>query len=309
MRKNSLTRIKGSNVQIGSSFVLPLESNPLKDIEIRINKMLADANAKKEALINEGAQKAKELVEEAKQIIEQAQTESEKLVEMAKQQAQDESDAIREEARKEGYEAGNKQGYEDGTNSLEEKVKAIDTFSKSQFDIKHNIIKSAELDIVDLIIAIAKKVCRKTLDDDINVLKTITEEAIKQLKDKESITITIHPDLAEKIYSISEELKADIPKLEHIKIIEDINVSPDGTIVETPLSRVDCRLQTQINQIAENLMETHYSAIEETEDEEYTEVLFEDVEKTENVEINANSEVVENQEKFVAEDTENGDNI
>ena len=56
-------------------------------------------------------------------------------------------------------------------------------------------------------------------------------------------------------------------------------------------------------------METHYSAIEETEDEEYTEVLFEDVEKTENVEINANSEVVENQEKFVAEDTENGDNI
>ena len=72
---------------------------------------------------------------------------------------------------------------------------------------------------------------------------------------------------------------------------------------------MDCRLQTQINQIAEKLMETHYSAIEETEDEEYTEVLSEDVEKTENVEINANSEVVENQEKFVAEDTENGDII
>ena len=69
------------------------------------------------------------------------------------------------------------------------------------------------------------------------------------------------------------------------------------------------KLYYKINQIAEKLMETHYSAIEETEDEEYTEVLSEDVEKTENVEINANSEVVENQEKFVAEDTENGDNI
>lgn len=320
MRKNSLTRIKGSNVQIGSSFVLPLETNQLKDIEIRIKKMLADANAQKELLINEGAQKAKELVEEAKQIIEQAQIESEKLIETAKNQAQEESDAIREQARQEGYDAGNKQGYEDGTRSLEEKVKAVDIFSKSQFDIKHNIIKSAELDIVDLVIAIAKKVCKKTLDDDINVLKTITEDAIKQLKDKESITITIHPDLAEKIYSISEELKVDIPKLEHIKVIEDINVSPDGTIVETPLSRVDCRLQTQLNQIAEKLMETHYSAIEENEEESIDEAI-EEIQATEDeiqdkqdeIELlqdenldNTKSEMVDN---VVVEDLEHDDNI
>ena len=315
-----MTRIKGSNVQIGSSFVLPLETNQLKDIEIRIKKMLADANAQKELLINEGAQKAKELVEEAKQIIEQAQIESEKLIETAKNQAQEESDAIREQARQEGYDAGNKQGYEDGTRSLEEKVKAVDIFSKSQFDIKHNIVKSAELDIVDLVIAIAKKVCKKTLDDDINVLKTITEDAIKQLKDKESITITIHPDLAEKIYSISEELKVDIPKLEYIKVIEDINVSPDGTIVETPLSRVDCRLQTQLNQIAEKLMETHYSAIEENEEETIDEAI-EEIQATEDeiqdkqdkIELlqdenldNTKSEMVDN---VVVEDLEHDDNI
>ena len=315
-----MTRIKGSNVQIGSSFVLPLETNQLKDIEIRIKKMLADANAQKELLINEGAQKAKELVEEAKQIIEQAQIESEKLIETAKNQAQEESDAILEQARQEGYDAGNKQGYEDGTRSLEEKVKAVDIFSKSQFDIKHNIVKSAELDIVDLVIAIAKKVCKKTLDDDINVLKTITEDAIKQLKDKESITITIHPDLAEKIYSISEELKVDIPKLEHIKVIEDINVSPDGTIVETPLSRVDCRLQTQLNQIAEKLMETHYSAIEENEEETIDEAI-EEIQATEDeiqdkqdkIELlqdenldNTKSEMVDN---VVVEDLEHDDNI
>ena len=232
----------------------------------------------------------------------------------------EESDAIREQARQEGYDAGNKQGYEDGTRSLEEKVKAVDIFSKSQFDIKHNIIKSAELDIVDLVIAIAKKVCKKTLDDDINVLKTITEDAIKQLKDKESITITIHPDLAEKIYSISEELKVDIPKLEHIKVIEDINVSPDGTIVETPLSRVDCRLQTQLNQIAEKLMETHYSAIEENEEETIDEAI-EEIQTTEDeiqdkqdeIELlqdenldNTKSEMVDN---VVVEDLEHDDNI
>ena len=140
------------------------------------------------------------------------------------------------------------------------------------------------------------------------------------MKDKESITITIHPDLAEKIYSISEELKVDIPKLEHIKVIEDINVSPDGTIVETPLSRVDCRLQTQLNQIAEKLMETHYSAIEENEEETIDEAI-EEIQATEDeiqdkqdqIELlqdenldNTKSEMVDN---VVVEDLEHDDNI
>ena len=68
---------------------------------------------------------------------------------------------IRETAKKEGYEEGYKQGFEDGTKSLEEKVLAVDTFAKSQFDIKNNIIKSAELDIIELVCAIARKVCKK----------------------------------------------------------------------------------------------------------------------------------------------------
>ena len=63
-------------------------------------------------------------------------------------------------------------------------------------------------------------------------------------------------------YSISDKLKEEVPKLNSIRIIEDANVSADGTIVETPLSRVDCRLKTQIDQIAEKMMSEHYSTIE-----------------------------------------------
>lgn len=282
VRTNSLSRIKSDNVQIGSSFVLPIE-NPYKEEEVKLKRMIAAAKQEKDRLIQEGIAKAKELVDEAKQIIEQAQQEAVKIVEDANNQANSEADEIRENARKEGYEAGNKQGYEDGTNSLEEKFNAIETFAQCQFDLKHNIIKSSELDIVELVIAIARKVCKKTLDDDINVLKNITVEAIKQLKDKENITITINPELAEKIYSISDELKESIPKLQSIKIIEDENVSADGTIVETLLSRVDNRLKIQIDQIAEKFMTTHYSADSEVDTIEQNEPVELPLEGVENV--------------------------
>ena len=254
-----MTRIKSDNVQIGSSYVLPIE-NPYKEEEARLKRMILAAQKEKDRLIQEGVAKAKELVDEAKEIITQAQQQATQIVETATNEANAQSTEIKETAQKEGYDAGYKQGYDDGTKSLEEKVLAVDTFAQSQFDLKHNIIKSAQLDIVELVIAIARKVCQKSLDSDINVLKDMTIEAIKQLKDKENITITINPELAEKIYSISEDLKEAIPKLQNIKVIEDDNVSADGTIVETLLSRVDNRLKIQIYQIAEKFLTTHYSA-------------------------------------------------
>lgn len=254
-----MTRIKSDNVQIGSSYVLPIE-NPYKEEEARLKRMILAAQKEKDRLIKEGVAKAKELVDEAKEIITQAQQQATQIVETATNEANAQSTEIKENAQKEGYDAGYKQGYDDGTKSLEEKVLAVDTFAQSQFDLKHNIIKSAQLDIVELVIAIARKVCQKSLDSDINVLKDMTIEAIKQLKDKENITITVNPELAKKIYSISEDLKEAIPKLQNIKVIEDDNVSADGTIVETLLSRVDNRLKIQIDQIAEKFLTTHYSA-------------------------------------------------
>ena len=62
-RTNSLSRIKSDNVQIGSSFVLPIE-NPYKEEEVKLKRMIAAAQKEKERLTQEGVAKAKELVEE-----------------------------------------------------------------------------------------------------------------------------------------------------------------------------------------------------------------------------------------------------
>lgn len=294
-----MTRIKSNNVQIGSSYILPLE-NQHKEELTAIEKMILAANAEKERIIKEGTEQAKQLVEEAKQILAQAQEDGKQLIEQANAQANAESGEIRETARKEGYEEGYKQGYDDGTNSLEEKVKAVEDFTKSQFDLKHNIVKSAELDIVTLVCEIARKVCKKSFDDDINILKSITVEAIKHLKDRENITITVNPKLAEKIYSISEELKEEIPKLQTIKIIEDNNISDDGTVVESLLSRVDNRLKIQLDQIVEKFMVAHYSSHDDSAaviEENMPDIEVSDIEQTEE-----NSELEDISSSFNTED-------
>jgi len=274
-----LTRIKGTNVHIGASFVLPIEKKEdkinspeglqLQD-ELRLLKSeIKKAEIQKQELIEEGQKKAEELINEAKERIEKENIEiAQKREEDTKAfetQIAEESEKIKAEAYQTGYDDGYKQGYVVITNELENKIHAVDDFAKCQFDLKNNIIKSSELDIITLVVEIAKKVCTKSLDLNHEIVKTLTINAIKELKDKEDITIIVNPKLMEIINSISDRLKDEIPQLKNIKILEDNNVSSDGVIVESMLSRVDSRVKSQINEIADKLFEAYNSEDEEFE--------------------------------------------
>lgn len=235
-----MTRIKSDNVQLGGSFVVPIEQSAH-------SKKIQEALDKEKEIINRAEASANE-------IIASAQKQAEELIEAAKNEALGQVDEITQQAHQEGFEAGYQEGFDKITEELQEKVISVDNFAQSTYDIKNNIIKSAHKDIIQLVVEIAQKVCSKTFELDENILKEITKNAIQSLKEKENITIIVNPEMAEKIYSISEELKEKIPQLESIKIIEDNSVSPDGTIVESPLSRVDSRIKSQINEISEKLM-------------------------------------------------------
>ena len=86
------------------------------------------------------------------------------------------------------------------------------------------------------------------------MLKEITLSAISQLKNREEISIIVSPKLVENIIKLSEEFKQELPQIKNIKIIEDSALSTDGTIIETPLSRVDSRVSSQIDEIAARLI-------------------------------------------------------
>lgn len=235
-----MTRIKSDNIQLGDSFVVPIDQSSH-------NKKIQEALEKEQEIILRAEQRAQEIIEESK-------NQGQELIEEAKNQALSEVDAITQKAHDEGFEAGRQEGLENITQELQDKIIAVNDFAKCNFDIKNNIVKSADSDIVKLVIEISQKVCGKSLELNPDILKEITINAINSLKDKEDITIIVNPEMAAKIYAISEELKERIPQLSSIKIVEDNSVSPDGTIVESPLSRVDSRVKSQINEIADKFL-------------------------------------------------------
>lgn len=238
------SRIRKANVQMGREYVLPIEQSRITQQQAKVQAIIAQTEQRKKDLMAAAERKSQELLEAAEVRVTH-------IIEEGRKKAEEEYEAIKQE----GYNAGFEQGMRDGLakfdNDAAEALKSLDVLASSSFEIKHDIIKSAEKDLVELINAIALKVCGKPLDD--NLLYKITAETIMQLPDKENITLIVNPKLVGRISSFSERFKYEIPNLKSVRVIEDPALSDDGTIVETLSTRVDARISTKINEIVQKL--------------------------------------------------------
>lgn len=238
-------RIKSDEIQIGNSYVLPIEQSNVTLQQAKIKKIIEETDAKAQQIID-GAENKGNI------IVQTANTEAQRIIEEARKKAEQEYENIKQQAYNEGFVKGEQDGLSKFQNDSAEALKSLETLASSSFDVKKNIIDSASIDIVELVSVIADKICHIKFDS--KVLYKITLDAIKQLNDKENITIIVNPLLIDKINAISENFRQEITKIQSIKIVEDNSVSPDGVIVETLNTRLDSRISTQISEIAEKML-------------------------------------------------------
>lgn len=241
----SSNRIKSNEIQIGNNYILPIEQSKVTAQQAKIKQIIEETDAKAQQIIDSAENKSDIIVQTAN-------TEAQRIIEDARKKAEQEYETIKQQAYNEGFAKGEQDGFEKFQNDANEALKSLDTLAKANFDIKKNIIDSASIDIVELVTVIADKVCHVKFDS--QILYKITLDAIKQLDDKENITIIVNPILVSNIQKLSEKFKDNITSLQSIKIIEDGSVSPDGVIVETLNTRLDSRISTQIAEIAEKML-------------------------------------------------------
>ncbi len=247
-------RIKSQEILIGTNYVLPIEQSKVTVQQAKVKKIIEETDAKAQEIIN-GAENKSQI------IVQTANTEADRIIEESRKKGEQEYETIKDQGYNEGFSEGEQDGLTKFQNDAVGAIKSLDTLASSAFEMKKNIIDSATLDIVELVSAIAEKVCHTKFDD--KILHNITIDAIKQLNDKEKITIIVNPELVENISNMSEDFKKEIPQLEHIKIVEDKSVSPDGVIIETLGTRLDSRISVQIAEITEKMLTGANDELEE----------------------------------------------
>ena len=238
-------RIKSQKIEIGDSYVLPIEQSKVTIQQAKVKRIIEETGLKAQQIIDDAEKKSQE-------ILSNANIQGEHLIQDAKNRAEKEYEATKQLAYDEGFLKGQEDGLAKFKEDAIESLHSLEVLCSKNFEIKKNIIDSATVDIIELISQIADKICHLSFDKE--MLKKITIDAIKLLNDKENVTIIVNPKLTEDINSLREDFKEEIPQLKSIKILEDNSVSPDGVIVETLSTRLDSRISTQISEITQKML-------------------------------------------------------
>jgi len=220
---------------------------------------------------------ADQMASKADQILIEAEKQAAEIIEKAKQTAQElemqtsekisqwwtENEAKLEATAQDAMERGFQEGYEQGIVAAEEQVQR-DFASKTEqvqqlllqaYEEKQTIISEAEPFLLELSTVIAEQIIKQELESAPEKFVELIKQHILRFKEKDSITICVHPEDFEFIQSQRSHLISVVNGETEIKIIPDHSVSVKGCIIRTAFGSVDARIDTQVEEIKKAILE------------------------------------------------------
>lgn len=187
-----------------------------------LNRKTLDASTKADRIIAEADNDAARIKAEASKVLAEVE-------------------AVREQARKEGFDEGREAGMAQAT-ELVAKFEAL----KEEFYTK------AEPEIISLVMEIAEKVIGRMVHEHREAIMSIVRQAIDSaLGDR--MTIRINPEDYKKVQPKIKEMQEGLDKTRRLVFKEDDSISAGGCVVETEVGTIDAQLETQLRAIRKAL--------------------------------------------------------
>ncbi|MED1741818.1 flagellar assembly protein FliH [Bacillus swezeyi] len=219
--------------------------------EIKLPESEADFSAEQdpEFLLKSAQQEAGKIYEKANAELEQ----SRRQIEEEKSSWETEREALIEQAKKEGFEAGFELGKNEARKTYESYLEDANTIVRTaRRDYEEKIEQSAE-EIVTLAVSLAKKVWGQKSDDNAAFM-TLVKQVLSEMKEFDDISIYVDPDYYTEVQSHKNELEALLQYGSHIAIYADDKAAKGTCYVETAFGRIDAGIDTQLQQLKQKLI-------------------------------------------------------
>lgn len=112
-------------------------------------------------------------------------------------------------------------------------------------DLREQMATYAEHELVQLAIEIARKIVRREVTVDREIVISLARVALARLRSRALATVYLHPDDYQYVTANRDRLGAG----NTVKLIEDATISRGGCLIETDLGHVDARIEQQFSEI------------------------------------------------------------
>jgi len=167
------------------------------------------------------------------------------------QQAQWESRlrAETEAARREGFQQGLEEGRRQAAAQLEGELARLARAIEETAGIKARLRAQAERELVELALAIARRVLRRELHVDSEAVLGLAKAALEKASLREVTEVRLHHALAAPVRAHLDRIGAP----QSIAVREDPSLEPGALLLETARGTIDASLETQLDEISRGL--------------------------------------------------------
>jgi len=164
--------------------------------------------------------------------------------------------SIEQEAYEKGFAQGEKDGFELGEMKAVKIIENIENLFNEMTNLKHDILKQHEKEILDLIFAVAEKIVHHEVRSKESVIKNAIFDALKLAIEKSKVVFNVNPDDYDYVEKLRPELFNQNKGLKSIVVTSDPGVSRGGCYLETPYGNIDATVESKLENIHQCLQES-----------------------------------------------------
>lgn len=157
--------------------------------------------------------------------------------------------ALEREAFAKGYEQGERAGLQAGGARAEAMMHRLAQTLEELANLRREMIRQTERQMVQLALAIARRVVRREVALDGDLTLSMARLALDRLGDSTSVTVRLHPDDLAVIADGAE--RWDRP---HVTVVADRDIGRGGCVVDSDFGSIDASVEAQFQELARALL-------------------------------------------------------
>ncbi len=154
----------------------------------------------------------------------------------------------------EAFEAGLVQGREEARNPAEVEVQRALSLVAQTEQLRLESARQAEFNIVELALAMAKKVIHRETSLDAGIVGEQVHQLVQYIAEKGLITVRAHPSEMAHLQSLRALVVGADGELARLSLEGDESIQPGGCIVESSQYFIDATVETQLDKIWQEMI-------------------------------------------------------
>lgn len=170
-------------------------------------------------------------------------------------QARAEAERIVQDAYNEGMQRGMEASQAKFREQVAASAEALGAVAQSMGEAHEAFLKSLGPQVAELALAIAARILHREAETDRGLILSTARAALERLVERERLVIRLNPRDEEAVRQHKLTLLEEFDGVQQTEVVADASVSLGGCVVESETMHVDGRLESQLQNILDTLLE------------------------------------------------------